>query len=139
MAASCLASSEQSCSTTLAWQQDTLTAFFSALTSPFPYPANIFPAGQGGEAIQCQGEHLCLGSALGHTFPVALLQLQSRLPGSKLNLTDGNRFDGTSCIIKSGLFKSCKIFNLERSTGKKKKKNHAQLFQRFLCRPQGIY
>lgn len=69
-------------------------------------------AGQGGEAVQCEDEQLCLGSALGQGLLVALLQLQSRLPGSELNLTDCTRFAGTSCVIKSALLKSCTIFNL---------------------------
>lgn len=69
-------------------------------------------AGQGGEAVQCQDEQLCLGSALRQGLLVALLQLQSKLPGSELNLSDHTRFAGTSCVIKSGLFKSCTIFNL---------------------------
>lgn len=57
-------------------------------------------------------------SALGQILLVGFLQLQSKMPGAELNLSDCNGFNGTNCIVKTGLFKSCSIYNF---SGEKKK------------------
>lgn len=58
---------------------------------------------------------------------MTLLQLQSKIPGGELNVSDCNGFDGISCIVKTSLFKSSNIYNF---CGEKRCE---QLIQRSLC------